>query len=308
MSNYYRVMLGRGSINAEECFAGNFIGADFDIHQDLSGKLTENWREFNREFIPVFLAKYPGKSKVAAGLACGSLWTVAKGIREGDVVLCPNGAGGYRVGEVVGGYFYRPGEILPHRRRVTWLPTTIERSDMSEPLRNSTGAIGTLSNITRHQEEIERLIHGEMPPTIVATDETVEDPSVFALEQHLEDFLVQNWAQTELGKRYDIYEEDGARVGQQYPTDTGAIDVLAISKDKKELLVVELKRGRASDFVIGQVQRYMGYVAEELAEKEQKVVGVIIALEDDLRIRRALAVAPNITFYKYQVSFKLFKA
>jgi restriction system protein len=63
-----------------------------------------------------------------------------------------------------------------------------------------------------------------------------------------------------------------------------------------------------SDVVVGQVQRYMGYVAEELAEKEQKVAGVIIALEDDLRIRRALAVAPNITFYKYQVSFKLFKA
>jgi restriction system protein len=179
---------------------------------------------------------------------------------------------------------------------------------MSPTLRNSAGSIGTISNLTRYRDEIERLIQGQAPPSLVATDETVEDPSVFALEQHLEDFLVQNWAHTELGKSYDIYKEDGERVGQQYPTDTGAIDVLAISKDRKELLVVELKRGRASDVVVGQVQRYMGYVAEELAEKEQKVAGVIIALEDDLKIRRALVVAPNITFYKYQVSFKLFKA
>jgi len=308
VKNYYRVMLGKGSINAEECFAGNFIGVDFDIRQDLTNKLTEEWRDFNREFIPVFLAAHPGKSKVAAGLACGSLWTVAKGIREGDVVLCPNGVGGYRVGEVVGGYFYRPGEVLPHRRRVTWLPTTIERSDMSEPLRNSTGAIGTLSSITRHQEEIERLIHPETAPTIVATDQTIEDPSVFGLEQHLEEFLVQNWAHTELGRKYDIYEEDGERVGKQYPTDAGNVDILAISKDKKELLVVELKRGRASDVVVGQVQRYMGYVVEELAEKGQEVRGVIIAHEDDQKIRRALVVASNISFYRYQVSFKLLKA
>ena len=31
-------------------------------------------------------------------------------------------------------------------------------------------------------------------------------------------------------------------------------------KDKKTLLVVELKKGRVSDNVVGQIQRYMGYV------------------------------------------------
>jgi restriction system protein len=135
----------------------------------------------------------------------------------------------------------------------------------------------------------------------------VEDASEFALEKHLEDFLVQNWSQTELGKRYNIFEEEGELVGQQYPSDTGPIDILAISKDKKEILVVELKKGRASDSVVGQIQRYMGYVMEELAEGGQTVKGVIIALEDDLRIRRALSVTNNIEFYRYQVSFKLFK-
>ena len=110
-----------------------------------------------------------------------------------------------------------------------------------------------------------------------------------------------------MGKTYDIFEEDGELVGQQYPSDTGPIDILAISKDKKELLVIELKKGRASDQVVGQIQRYMGYVLEELAEQGQSVKGIIIALEDDIRIRRALAVATNIGFYTYQVSFKLDK-
>jgi restriction system protein len=72
--------------------------------------------------------------------------------------------------------------------------------------------------------------------------------------------------------------------------------------------VVELKKGRASDNVVGQIQRYMGYVLEELAEEHQTVKGIIIALEDDNRIKRALAVAQNIEFYRYQVNFKLFKS
>lgn len=292
---------------ADECLKGNFIGADYSINIDLTNKLLEDWRQFNYEFIPIYLAKHPDKGKVAAGLACGTLWTIAKGILKGDIVLCPNGHRHFMVGEVVGDYYYQPGQILPHRRAVRWFPNTIPRSEGSEALRSSTGSAGTSSKITKHAAEIEKLIGGVSPATIVSTDDSVEDPSVFALEKHLEDFLVKNWRQTELGKSYDIYEEDGELVGQQYPSDTGPIDILAISKDKKELLIVELKRGRASDVVIGQLQRYMGFVFEELAEDYQKVKGVVIALEDDIRIKRALAVTNNIEFYRYQVSFKLFK-
>jgi predicted Mrr-cat superfamily restriction endonuclease len=308
MKNYFRIMLGKKSAYAEECFAGNFIGADFGITQDLTNKLPEEWRAFNREFIPVYLAGHPGKSKIAAGLACGFLWTVSKGILKGDVVLCPDGTGRYRVGEVASDYFYQPGGVLPHRRPVHWLNVTIDRVDMSKALRNSAGSIGTVSDVSGYRDEIEKLMGGISAPQLISTDETVEDPSAFAMEKHLEDFLVQNWAQTDLAKEYDIYEEEGERVGQQYATDTGPIDILAISKDKKKLLVVELKKGRASDAVIGQIARYMGYVQEELAEKNQTVQGVIIALEDDQKIRRALAVMANISFYRYQISFKLMKA
>ena len=83
------------------------------------------------------------------------------------------------------------------------------------------------------------------------------------------------------------------------------MDILAISKDKRELLVVELKKGRASDVVVGQIQRYMGFAQYKLAEVNQTVKGVIIGLESDLRLRRALSVIPNIKFYRYEVNFKL---
>jgi restriction system protein len=307
MKQYKRIMAGAKSIYAEKCYKEGFIGADFKINQDLTSQLPDNWRDFNKKFIPLWLDGHPDKKKIAAGLACGMLWTICKGINNGDVILCPDGSGSYYMGEIIGNYFYKPNEILPHRREVNWSKTTLQKSDASPELQRSMGSIGTISDITKYSEEIEMLIGNKPIQTIYSTDETVEDPSTFALEKHLEDFLVQNWSQTLLGKDYDVYQEEGELVGRQFPTDTGAIDVLAISKDKKTLLVVELKKGRASDNVVGQIQRYMGFVKEELAEPNQKVQGVIIALEDDIRIKRALSVANNIDFYKYQVSFKLYK-
>ena len=307
MKNYYRIMLGKKSIYAEEGHKMNVIGAGWLYDYDLTGKLPDNWREFNQKTIPIYLQQNPDKTKVAAGLACGMLHTITKGITIGDIVLCPDGKGSYYVGEVTGDYFYHGGKVLPHRRSVNWFPKQIARDVMSEELKNSSGSIGTVSNITKYAEEIESLLLGSRPATLISTDATIENPSVFALEKHLEDFLIQNWHHTDLGKDFDIFEEEGEIVGQQYPSDTGPIDILAISKDKKELLVVELKKGRASDAVVGQIQRYMGYVKEELAEANQSVRGVIIAFEDDIKIHRALSVANNIEFYTYKVNFKLEK-
>lgn len=308
MKNYIRVILGAKSIFAKECYDGNFIGADYGIEQDLTDELPENWRDFNAKFREIWLKKHPGKSKVAAGLACGMLWTVCKGINMGDIVICPDGLGKYYVGEVTSQYHYHPGANLPHQRSVKWYPEQIDRAAMSQELKNSTGSTGTTAYITSYANEIESLIGNNKPPVIISTDPSVENASEFALEKHLEDFLVKNWKQTDLGKHYNIYEIDGEIIGQQFPSDTGPIDILAISKDKTTLLVVELKKGRVSDNVVGQIQRYMGYVKEELAEPNQEVKGVIIGLEDDIRIKRALAVTTNIDFYRYQIIFKLHKS
>lgn len=304
MNSYYRVMLGQKSMYADECYAGGFIGAHYDIDQDLTNQLPDEWRHFNKAFIPKYLAIHPEKTKIGAGLACGALWSVSKGIQVGDIVLCPDGLGRYLVGEVSGNYQFVPNQVLPHRRSVRWLKITIDRSVMSDALRGSTGSIGTVSNITHHRSEIDQLIGNNPHPPLIHTDPTVENPSAFALEAHLEHFLVRNWSHTQLGKDYDIYEEEGIKA-QQYQTDTGPLDILAISKDKKRLLVVELKKGRASDVVVGQTLRYMGFVHDELAEEGQTVLGAIIAHEDDQRIRRALKMTPTITFYRYQISFRL---
>ena len=307
MKEYYRVMLGRKSIFAKECRNKGFIFGNFDIDQDLTNSLQQDLRDFNKEFIPIYLQNNPEKSKFSAGSSCGFLWTISKKIKKGDIVFSPDGEGNYFVGEVTGDYQYIPNSNKPHRRAVKWGSEKIDRADMSQELKYSTGSIGTVCQISKYKKELEKLIKGEdFNSVITTTDETIEDPTVFALEKHLEDFLVQNWNQTPLGKKYDIYKDE-ENSGQQFPTDTGPIDILAISKDKKEVLVVELKKGRASDAVVGQIQRYMGYVSEFVAEDNQKVRGVIIALDEDQRITFALKVAPNIEFYRYEVKFDLIK-
>ncbi len=307
MKQYRRIMLGKQSKHANECFASNFIGADFDVAEDLTGKLPDSWREFNQVYVPKMVAANPNKSKIGAGLACGALWVIARGMNSGDMVLCPDGAGAYRIGEITGPYLYVPDGVLPHRRPVRWLGVSIPRAAMSDSLRNSTGSAGTVSDVSSYAEELERLINAAAPPTIVSTDATVEDPVAFAMESHLEHFLVANWEQTEFGKEFTIFQEDGEEVGKQYETDAGRIDILAVSKDRKRLMVIELKRGRTSDIVVGQLLRYMGYAKEELAEADQSVEGVIIGLEDDQRLRWAIATVPTIRFYRYQISFRLMR-
>lgn len=298
MKNYFKIMLdSKNRIKyAEECLSEKFIGGDYGVHSDLTSYLSDGPGEFINKFIPLYLGVYPGKSKEADRVG-EVLWAFCKGIQKGDIVVCPNGRGVLYFGEVIGDYSYHPENILQHRRAVKWFPSTLRRANISALMKESLKVKSTSIMITQHGEEIEKYIRDyEAPP-----------PPIVSTEKLLEDFLVENWKQTELGKLYDILEEDGEIVGQQYPTKTGPIDILAISKDKKELLVVELKKGRASDKVVGQIQRYMGFVHEKVAGKDQLVRGIIIASEDDKRIRSALRVTKNIEFYRYHVSIKLIR-
>ena len=309
MRNYYQVRLGKGNKYANECLANGYVGTSWFGDVNLLSALSDavDWKAFNKEMIPVYLQSHPDTKKVAAGLFCGFTYTVGKTLTLGDIVLSPIGDGEYIVGEIAGGYVFEPKTDIPHRRKVNWFKNRIKAADFSVELKNSIGSIGTVTNLGKYSQEIDALIDGNPSSAVYSNDVNVEDASVFALEKHLEDFLIANWGSTELSKTHDIYEAEGEIIGQQFPTDTGPIDILAISKDKSELLVIELKKGRVSDVVVGQTQRYMGYIQSELAESNQRVKGLIIGLDEDLRLKRALSVTQNIEFYRYQVSFKLHK-
>lgn len=305
MKKYFRIFLGSGGEHFQECLENGFIGINYGFPESLSPYLAETWPDSRGKIKPRYVEFNPGKTPVGAGLSSGALWTFGKGMQRGDLIFSPDGSGNYFVAEVLGDYRYVPESFFPHQREVQWKKSTFPRSEMSDDLKKSTGSTLTIIEVSKYSEEIERLTGGLKTPTLLSTDENVEDPSAFALEKHLEDFLIYNWPQTELAKKYDLVTDDGVVVAQQYQSDTGPIDILAISKDKKEYLVVELKKGRTSDAVVGQTLRYMGFVKNDLATNGEEVRGAVIALEDDLRLRNALSMVPNIDFYRYKIDFKL---
>ncbi len=125
----------------------------------------------------------------------------------------------------------------------------------------------------------------------------------FYMEKQLEDFLIQNWEKTELGKKFDLIIEDGELVSQQYKTDIGSIDILAQDKETKNHVVIELKKAQTSDDTIGQLTRYMGWIKDRKGDKN--VNGIIIAADYDKKLEFALKVIPNIQVFLYKVSFTL---
>jgi len=136
----------------------------------------------------------------------------------------------------------------------------------------------------------------------------METPGVrFGLERHLHDFLLDNWDNTDLGQEWQLDEEGGDIKGYGYErvTSIGRIDLLARHRKEPRWLVIELKRGQTSDDTLGQVQRYMGWVQEELASESETVGGLIIAHDSSERLRYALKAAGRVRFMRYEVDFRL---
>jgi len=126
---------------------------------------------------------------------------------------------------------------------------------------------------------------------------------LFYMEKQLEDFIIHNWNNTELGKKYDLIIEEGELLSQQYRTEIGPIDILAKDKKTGSHVVIELKRNQTSDDTVGQLTRYMGWIKK--SKKDEGVKGVIIAGQYDKKLDYAREMIPNIEVFIYKVDFRL---
>jgi Endonuclease NucS C-terminal domain len=137
-------------------------------------------------------------------------------------------------------------------------------------------------------------------------DEPADVPPLeFALESFLEEFLLTNWEGISWGRPLELWKSETGEFGHQLATPVGRLDFLCVDTAADALVVVELKRGRPSDRVVGQVARYMGWVRAELARADQRVEGIIVAHEQDLQLAYAAAAVPGLTILTYTVDFAL---
>jgi hypothetical protein len=137
----------------------------------------------------------------------------------------------------------------------------------------------------------------------VTNPQSVISQGVFYLEKQLEDFIISNWVNTELGEDLELIVKDGELVSQQYRTDIGPIDILAKDKKTGAHVVIELKKGQTSDDTIGQITRYMGWVEEKL--NDRSVRGIIIANGFDKKLEYALKRVSGVDVFIYEIDFRL---
>jgi len=136
----------------------------------------------------------------------------------------------------------------------------------------------------------------------------VESGGRFALERQLEEFLLENWERTPLAQEWVVFSTpDDPEAGNQYPTDVGRIDILAVHKTQPRFLVIELKRNQSSDQTIGQTLRYVGWVKKHLAQNGQSVEALIIAHQIEKEALYAISTLPNVKMMTYEVEFRLKK-
>ncbi|MGC8812748.1 MAG: endonuclease NucS domain-containing protein [Candidatus Aenigmatarchaeota archaeon] len=109
-----------------------------------------------------------------------------------------------------------------------------------------------------------------------------------------------------IGKRMglELYQDDPENSGSEYPTSVGRIDFLAKDKESGELVVIELKSGKATDDALAQVLRYMGWVKENIAGNKN-VRGLILAEEVDDRLKYAIKNVENVKIFTYKVSLQI---
>jgi tetratricopeptide (TPR) repeat protein len=171
-------------------------------------------------------------------------------------------------------------------------------------------------NLTRYaQQEITRL----QARTTLRSDPEVEDrslepagpkrrkampPSEVSKEQWLEMHIVESIVRGDrvFGRSLRMYDE-GPYYGRQLPIPecNRRLDLLVEDLDTQDLIVVELKRGRADDAVVGQIASYMAWVRDHLAKPGQKVRGIICVHEASRSLHLSVSSVPELEIRGYRL-------
>lgn len=129
-----------------------------------------------------------------------------------------------------------------------------------------------------------------------------EEGVKFALELHLRDFLAKNLEKIEKG--LTLYQSDDS-TGVEFPIDGGRIDILAIDKNGKPV-VIELKLSQGRNKVLGQILYYMSWIDRNLGLGNSR--GVIIANDIYPELQLAASRAPGVELAVYKMQFSIERA
>jgi endonuclease len=147
------------------------------------------------------------------------------------------------------------------------------------------------------------LIQNEEPLPEIEPEEAADTltGAEFAYERDLKHFLAKNLSLVEPGLR--LFEEEGI-TGLEFPVGGRFIDILAIDA-QGNFVVIELKVSKGYDRVVGQLLRYMAWIAQNQAEPYQQVRGVIVAREISEDLRLACSRVVDVSLFEYELAVTL---
>ncbi len=134
------------------------------------------------------------------------------------------------------------------------------------------------------------------------------------LESHLEQYIVEHF--DALFPGWEIYDDSPEGVtnsgkcnkptGIRRRTKAGEIDILCTDR-KGDFVVIELKRHKAPDRVVSQIDRYIAWVKQNLAKPGQRVRGLIIAQSLGSQLFYTLSRRRGIRIWTYNWQLKFNK-
>jgi RecB family endonuclease NucS len=129
-------------------------------------------------------------------------------------------------------------------------------------------------------------------------DEDGPSTTAFAYESDLRNFLSKNLHVLDAGLR--LYEQEGI-TGVEFPVGGRFVDILALDANGA-YVVIELKVSRGYDRAVGQLRRYMGWIAKSQADPGQAVRGIIIAREISQDLILACSGLLDVELFEYEMS------
>ncbi len=279
----------------------------FDLANNV---ISIGWSELgdvsnlNREELAgAVAAAYPDKPLATRSLFSNMLWAFFHEIVPGDIVIARRGRKNLAaVGDVTETAIFQPGRN-PAITHCNFLGVEWHAQPRDKTFGGLVFPMHTLTEFSEVQYR--ELFEGDsIAASLSGESLNGVDQNAFVLEKYLEEFIVSNFDNI-FQRKLEIYADADGADGQQYPTEIGPIDILAVESTSGAFVVIELKKGRPSDQVVGQVLRYMGWVKKNLCKQDQEVKGLVVCHDPDPKVSYALEMVKNVDVRYYRVSFTL---
>jgi hypothetical protein len=202
-------MLGEKSKYAAECYEGEFIGIWYKINEDLMNYLKDK-EKFEEKIIPILIEDHSKYNKdgneredrnkeQSAELIAPQIWAFWREMQIGDIVICPTGKkfNSYHVGEIKSNYYFKrdyfkkDGEMQPHRRDIEWFSKKIFLNDMSENLKKILKKHGTVVDLNKDTDEIQKELK-ELLDVVICFDQNTSKINSITYKDKKEDNLNEN--------------------------------------------------------------------------------------------------------------------